>query len=42
VRARALDLWLRHDDSERKLIELVAYLTQLCANFKQHGVFFVK
>ncbi|HLF26406.1 MAG TPA: hypothetical protein VJG32_08720 [Anaerolineae bacterium] len=42
TRARALDLWMRHDDSERKVIEVTAYLATLCANFAQQGVFFVK
>ena len=42
ARARALDLWMRHDDSDRKLIELTSYLTLLCSNFAQQGVFFLK
>lgn len=41
-RARALNLWMRHDESERKLIEVTSYLTQLCANFAQHGELFIK
>ena len=41
-RARVLDLWMRHDESERKVIEVTAYLSALCANFAQQGVFFIK
>ena len=42
ARARALDVWMRHADSDRKLIELTAYVTRLSSNFAQHGLFFVK
>ncbi len=42
VRARALDLWMRHADAERKIIEVTAYLSALCTNFARHGVFFLK
>ena len=42
VRARALDLWMRHAESERKSIEVTAYLASLCTNFAQEGVFFLK
>ncbi|HEY4690505.1 MAG TPA: hypothetical protein VIK33_14420 [Anaerolineae bacterium] len=42
VRARALDLWMRHDESERKVIELTAYLAHRCTNFAQQGMFFVE
>ncbi len=42
TRARALDLWMRHDDSERKIVEVAAYLSTRCAHFAREGVFFVK
>ena len=42
VRARALDLWMRHDDSERKIIEVTAYLSTLCTHFARQSVFVVK
>jgi hypothetical protein len=42
VRARALDLWMRHDESERKIIEVTAYLSTLCAHYVRDGAFFPK
>jgi hypothetical protein len=42
ARSRALNLWVRHDESERKIIELTAYLSAVCTNFVRHGAFFVK
>jgi len=42
ARSRALDLWMRHADDERCIIEVTAALTLLCANFAREGVFFVK
>ena len=38
-RARALDLWTERDGGERKLIEVTAYVTTLCANYKASGVY---
>lgn len=40
ARARALELWMRHSDSERKAIEVSAYLASLCTNYAQEGAFF--
>lgn len=42
VRSRALELWMRHSDSERKVIEVAAYLSALCKNYAQKGVFILK
>ena len=42
ARARALEVWMRHDDAERKIVEVTAYLAALCTNYAHHGVFFVK
>jgi hypothetical protein len=42
VRARALDLWMRHADSERKIVEVASYLASLCTHFAHHGVFYPK
>jgi hypothetical protein len=42
ARVRALELWIRHDDAERKIVEVTAYLAALCTNYAYHGVFFVK
>ncbi len=41
-RARALDLWVRKEASERKLVELTSYLSTLCANYVWNGAFFAK
>lgn len=37
TRTRALDLWLKRDEAEKKLIELTSYLTVLTRNFHEHG-----
>lgn len=42
IRARALDLWMRHEADERRIIEVTALLTYLCTNFARDGVFYVK
>jgi hypothetical protein len=42
TRSRALDLWMRHADSERKAIEVTVYLAALCKNYAQKGVFFLR
>jgi hypothetical protein len=42
ARARALDLWLKKEDREKKLIEVTSYLSTLCANYARVGQFFVK
>jgi hypothetical protein len=42
VRARALNLWMRHADDERCIIEVTALLTHLCTSFAREGVFYVK
>jgi hypothetical protein len=39
VRARALNLWLEKSQHEKKLVEVVTYLTVLCANYKNVGLF---
>ncbi|MBX7213176.1 MAG: putative zinc-binding metallopeptidase [Thermoflexales bacterium] len=36
-RARALELWTEREGLDRKLIEVTAYLTTLCANYKTRG-----
>jgi hypothetical protein len=38
-RARALDLWLDRSQRDKKLMEITAYLTALCVNFKNTGGF---
>lgn len=41
ARARALDLWAKKDDREKKLIEVTSYLSTLCVNYARDGQFFV-
>jgi hypothetical protein len=38
-RAKALDLWLERPQRDKKLMEITAYLTVLCANYKNTGGF---
>jgi len=37
TRARALNLWLEKAQEEKKLVELTAYVTALCTNYKTAG-----
>jgi hypothetical protein len=39
ARAKALNLWLERAQEERKLVELTSYVTTLCANYKNAGVY---
>lgn len=40
ARARALDLWVKKDQHEKKLIEVTSYLSTLCVNYARTGQFF--
>lgn len=42
ARARSLDLWMRHDDDDRRLIEVTALFTSLCANFARDSLFYTR
>ncbi len=39
TRAKALDLWMDRAQEEKKLVELTSYITTLCANYKNSGVY---
>ena len=39
ARAKALNLWLDRAYDERKLVELTTYVTALCANYKNTGLY---
>jgi hypothetical protein len=39
TRAKALNLWLERAQEEKKLVELTAYITTLCANYKNLGYY---
>ncbi len=41
ARARALDLWVKKDDCEKKLIEITSYLSTLSVNYARSSVFFL-
>jgi hypothetical protein len=42
ARARALDLWVKKVDHEKKLVEVTSFLTTLCVNYARVGQFFIK
>jgi len=42
ARAKALDLWIKKEDQDKKLVEVTSYLTVLCTNYAHHGQFFIK
>ncbi len=37
VRSRTLDLWLKRDDAEKKLVEVTSYFTVLTRNYQEYG-----
>lgn len=39
-RAHVLNLWLEKAESDKKLIELTAFITRVCVNYKHTGLFF--
>jgi hypothetical protein len=39
ARARALNLWTERAQVEKKLVELTVYVTALCSNYKNRGVY---
>jgi hypothetical protein len=42
ARSRALDLWLKLDDGDKKLVEVTSYLTVLTRNFQEHDKYLIK
>jgi hypothetical protein len=42
TRSRTLELWMRRNDADRKLIEITAYVSSLCTTYAHRGVFFPK
>ncbi len=39
ARARTLELWLARDQQDKKLVEMVSYVTALCSNYKNFGLY---